>query len=295
MSTDRTPAEAQLLWAKRLSLARVVCPMNRIEQLNVPTGGLTLDDGRLLLLARVDRGRLRCAGLDLAPGDSLLAPAGPCRVDCSRTACITIVRFRLELAHAIDALAGLRPPWRLPPDAAGLSAAAWDDLLASRRALDVGDVWMRVRGRGLVLALLGLLLRSGCAAGTVALDAHRHPAWLRSALDLAGRRLGASRLSVADLAANARLSPSHFAHRFRDLMGQSPLQWLLAERIRLACGLLSDQPELGVKGVAKACGFRDPSHFSQQFRQRTGCAPGAWRLRHPPTALDPLPGVVSRS
>ncbi len=295
MSISRINIDAQRLWAKRLSLARVVCPMRSVEQMTVPAGGLDLGHDRLMVLARIERGRLSCYGLDLSPGDSFLVRAGPCRVDCRKPVRISIVRLRLELASAMDALVGLHAPLRLPADTDGLSTAPWEDLLATRRALSAGDVWMRVRARGLVLALVGLLLRSGFAAGTVSLDDRSQPGWLRSTIDLAGRRIGMSRLRVSDLAAAARLSPSRFAHRFRDLMGQAPMQWLLGERIRFACALLSEQPDMGIKGVAKACGFRDPGYFSHQFRRRTGCAPSLWRGLHPATAIDPLPGAVSLS
>lgn len=285
-------AERLRILAKSLSLAQVLCPMGSIQQLAVPAGGLGLEHADRQLLLRVETGRVRCAGLALAAGDCLLAPPGPCRLESASGARVALLRVRCELAGALDALAELRLPARVPPDPEGLIAAAWADLLATRHRLRAGDPWMRVRGRGLVLALLGELLRQGFASGGIALVEQGRPPWLRHAIDAGRRRLGDPRLRVEHLAAAARLSPSHFAHRFSELVGQPPLRWLLAERIRRACALLGEQPELGVKGVARACGFSDPCHFSRQFRRLAGCAPSAWRRLHPSTPRDPLPGSV---
>jgi AraC-like DNA-binding protein len=282
--------DAQRTLAKRLSLAQVRCPLLRLERRMAGDGALPLAHPESFLLALVESGRLRCGRLRLAAGDSLLAAPGDTTVHGAPTARLVMLRPELLLAGALDPLAGLRLPARLPPDDEGLSAAVWAELLATQRRLHAGDHWMRVRGRGLVLSLLGLLLRNGFAAGSVSQDLDGQPPWLRTVVELAQRRLGDRRLRVGDLAAAARLSPSHFAHRFTALVGVAPLAWLRGLRLRRACALLCDQPELGVKAVAAASGFGDVCHFTRRFRRQTGCPPGAWRRRHPPTPTEPLPG-----
>ena len=60
---------------------------------------------------------------------------------------------------------------------------------------------------------------------------------LLRAKDLADARY-AEPLTVADLAAAARLSPAHFSREFRRAFGESPHQYLLTRRLERAASLL---------------------------------------------------------
>ena len=60
---------------------------------------------------------------------------------------------------------------------------------------------------------------------------------LLRAKDLADARY-AEPLTVADLAAAARLSPAHFSREFRAAFGESPHQYLLTRRLERAAALL---------------------------------------------------------
>jgi AraC-like DNA-binding protein len=83
-------------------------------------------------------------------------------------------------------------------------------------------------------------------------------------------------LSVADMAARARLSPSRFATVFREDFGQSPHQYFLHLRIEHAQELLRGT-DLPLKLIAEYCGFADVHHFSKSFKQRVRQSPGAYR------------------
>ncbi len=100
---------------------------------------------------------------------------------------------------------------------------------------------------------------------------------LRAALDHALAHL-ARPLSIADLARVAGLSPSRFAHRFRDQVGDSPGRWFERERMRRAAALL-DATTRTVTEIATEVGFPDPFYFSQRFRRWAGKSPRAWRKR----------------
>lgn len=86
----------------------------------------------------------------------------------------------------------------------------------------------------------------------------------------------ASRLTLADLAAVAGYSPNYFHHVFTTVMGRTPQQYLLEERIRAAKRLLV-QGELPLSEIAYACGFSSQSHFCQQFKQITHTTPMQYR------------------
>lgn len=83
-------------------------------------------------------------------------------------------------------------------------------------------------------------------------------------------------VSVAEIATACRMSRSHFIRAFRHTTGQTPHQWLLAERVAIARRLLR-QPAHTLAQVAALCGFADQSHFTRVFTQREGCTPGRWR------------------
>jgi AraC-like DNA-binding protein len=85
--------------------------------------------------------------------------------------------------------------------------------------------------------------------------------------------------SVANLAGECRLSPSHFARAFSRSVGTSPHRWVVNRRIERAKELLrSGGHELA--HVALSCGFVDQSHFTRAFAQSVGQSPGRWRRQH---------------
>ena len=86
-------------------------------------------------------------------------------------------------------------------------------------------------------------------------------------------------LSIADVADACHLSRSHFTRAFRDTTGQTPYQWLMAQRLERACVLLRDAA-VPLAQVAMVCGFSDQSHFTRVFARHMGMAPGIWRRRH---------------
>lgn len=81
--------------------------------------------------------------------------------------------------------------------------------------------------------------------------------------------------TVAEMASLANLSPSRFAHLYREVFGAGPMNDLIDARIARACELLSQGTAL-VKAVATAAGFSDQHHFSKSFRARMGCTPSAY-------------------
>lgn len=97
-------------------------------------------------------------------------------------------------------------------------------------------------------------------------------------------------LSVADMAAIARLSPGRFARRFRALTGYAPADYQRRLRLRKACALL-DGSDASLGEIAQLCGFPGAAHLTATFRRVMGCPPRAYRRaacdRDP---ADPGPG-----
>ena len=86
-------------------------------------------------------------------------------------------------------------------------------------------------------------------------------------------------LTVADLADLVSLSPSAFAHLFRDITGRSPYQFLKEMRLDRARELLVDG-NFTVARISKVVGYASVSHFISEFRGRFGVTPRAYYDAH---------------
>jgi AraC-like DNA-binding protein len=83
-------------------------------------------------------------------------------------------------------------------------------------------------------------------------------------------------ISISEVAAAVNLSASYFAHLFRDQAGVTPMQYV--QRLRLeAARLLLERTSCAVREVMLQVGYRDPSHFSREFRRQHGASPRRWR------------------
>jgi transcriptional regulator GlxA family with amidase domain len=111
----------------------------------------------------------------------------------------------------------------------------------------------------------------------------RQTAWLRA---LSDPRIGAALRSmhekieqpwsVAELASAANMSRSAFALRFRQMVGETPLEYLTRWRIYKATVLLRDGDKK-LTEVANAVGYDSDGSFSKTFKRIVGVAPGEYR------------------
>jgi AraC-like DNA-binding protein len=85
----------------------------------------------------------------------------------------------------------------------------------------------------------------------------------------------ADQLTIADLADFVCLSPSAFAHLFRDITGMSPYQFIKGVRMERARALLVEG-ELNVGAIARAVGYSSLSHFVNEFKRYFGVTPGSY-------------------
>jgi len=86
-------------------------------------------------------------------------------------------------------------------------------------------------------------------------------------------------LTVADMADLVCLSPSAFAHLFRDVTGRSPYQFVKEMRLDRARELLVDG-NFTVARISKEVGYASVSHFISEFRGRFGVTPRAYYDAH---------------
>lgn len=93
-------------------------------------------------------------------------------------------------------------------------------------------------------------------------------AWVQERLD--------QPLTVTDLARRANTSPRHLGRQFRAVTGQTPLQWLLTQRVRRAQQLLESTDD-GIEKIAAATGLGTATSLRRHFQRVVGVPPSAYR------------------
>ncbi|EIV94622.1 helix-turn-helix domain-containing protein [Frankia sp. QA3] len=104
-------------------------------------------------------------------------------------------------------------------------------------------------------------------------------------LDWARQRLNRP-MAIADLASQAAVSPATLHRRFRAELGVTPLAWLTAERVTLACRLL-ERGERRLDLVARASGLGTAAGLRVALRRHTGLTPTAYQRRFGPIRTAP--------
>jgi AraC-like DNA-binding protein len=82
--------------------------------------------------------------------------------------------------------------------------------------------------------------------------------------------------TVESLASNVGMSRAGFAARFRELVGEPPVQYLTRWRMHQAAGLLRTG-EVSLAEIADRVGYVANASFSKAFKRWMGSAPGAYR------------------
>jgi AraC-like DNA-binding protein len=84
--------------------------------------------------------------------------------------------------------------------------------------------------------------------------------------------------AVETLARHVRMSPSHFAHRFRAVARVSPMKYVKQARMLEARRLLATE-SLRVGEVASRVGYESAAHFTRDFKRHFDVTPAAYARR----------------
>jgi AraC family transcriptional regulator of adaptative response / methylphosphotriester-DNA alkyltransferase methyltransferase len=83
-------------------------------------------------------------------------------------------------------------------------------------------------------------------------------------------------LTLGVIADSLHINQYHLHRIFKRIVGVTPVEYLLQERISKAKRLLKES-NLSVTEIAVAVGFVNAAHFSTVFRKQTGLSPSAYR------------------
>lgn len=83
-------------------------------------------------------------------------------------------------------------------------------------------------------------------------------------------------ISVEDIASACGLNRSYFGKIFKDVIGETPQEFILKYRMIKAAELLK-LSRLSIGDVGAAIGYDNPLHFSRAFKKIYGSSPRNWR------------------
>jgi len=102
-----------------------------------------------------------------------------------------------------------------------------------------------------------------------------YPPEIRRAINYINHNIH-NKITLDDIARAAHLSGRHCTRLFKRHLGYTPITFYMSQRMRLAIGMLRNT-HLSVKQIADNLGYKDPFHFSLQFKNRYGSSPSLYR------------------
>ncbi len=165
-------------------------------------------------------------------------------------------------------------------DAWGSTHAEWLQSTLRLMATEAKD--LRPGGETVITRLADILviqaIRSWIAEDPAAqngwLGALQHPQIGRAILHV--HRDPAYRWTVESLASKAAMSRSAFANFFKELVGESPMQYVTRWRMLVAMKRLQEE-NATLGNIADKLGYLSEAAFSRAFKRQVGVSPGAFR------------------
>ena len=134
--------------------------------------------------------------------------------------------------------------------------------------------------------LIDALARAFTASGTPGVLAAGHgsePVGIRRVLDYLHAH-ATEPISLGAVADMLDWTPAHLSRAFRKQVGMPPYAYLL--QLRIAIGRRALAEGASIAAAALTAGFADQSHFTREFRRRTGTTPGAFQALVTPRRPD---------
>lgn len=218
--------------------------------------------------------------LHLEHGDFfLLAPGREYVLSTGGGAPASIIAGRFNFDEALSKpLADFLPPLIL-------IRGGQPQMLPLQKTLELlaAEVEASTPGSGLAVRRLADLLLIQALRSHIGSNSDERTAWILAfsdsqigaALNSMHERIGHP-WTVASLASEAGMSRSAFAQRFKQLMSESPLEYLTRWRMYRGTSLLRES-DRKLADVAQAVGYDSDGAFHKAFKRVLGVAPGEYR------------------
>lgn len=140
-------------------------------------------------------------------------------------------------------------------------------------------------GGGYVVERLLEVLCAEAVRAHIEAAPRRETSWFRAIKDpVVGRAIAAIHArpgagwTVRRLASDVAMSPSRFAARFSEALGESPMAYATKWRMNVACRELAATRQ-SIEQVAANVGYESLAAFGRAFKRHVGISPAAWRTR----------------
>lgn len=218
-------------------------------------------------LIRVTRGRLECTIGDipftLNKGDGMYIPSdithGAVPYDCEYECAV----FSPSVLYATQRIRAVIKSQILSPVKFSQNAVI-DNIFDSLRNQDDGYEF-DVAGSLYRVAHLALSEQS-----RIATPANGKAEKIKPALYYIRKNFN-EKISLETLAAECAMSPNYFCKLFRDVTGETPVEYITTYRLEMASEMLLSGAK--VTDVALDCGFNDLSYFIHIFKKNLGISP----------------------
>jgi AraC-like DNA-binding protein len=87
-------------------------------------------------------------------------------------------------------------------------------------------------------------------------------------------------ISIQTLSSNLGYHRTHFSKLFKQIVGLSPMQYLINLRLERAASMLRGKEPYTIEEIAFSVGLRDPLYFSKLFKKKFGFNPSSYRKTH---------------
>ncbi len=84
-------------------------------------------------------------------------------------------------------------------------------------------------------------------------------------------------ITLEDLAGTIHISTHHLCKLFKTTFGMSPVQYLIQLRLQVSKKLLIQEPNLRIRDIASAVGYKDVSYFCTIFKEHETVSPLQFR------------------
>lgn len=85
------------------------------------------------------------------------------------------------------------------------------------------------------------------------------------------------KISLQDIANSGNVCRSKCCEIFKDLISQSPNNYLICHRINKSIELLINT-SMSITDIALACGFSNSSYYAETFKKIKGCSPKQYKM-----------------
>ncbi len=125
--------------------------------------------------------------------------------------------------------------------------------------------------QALIVLIFGLIRENGTEAQAQSHDIGQH---IKNYIDENYRE----EIDLKSMAEDLRISHYYLAHKFKDTVGCSPIQYLIRRRIGEAQSLLINT-EFSATEIATMVGYDNPNYFITAFKKVVGITPNVYRLQ----------------